>query len=313
MVIGIDIGGMSIKYGLIENGKILFKNVIKFDKEISQEKMIERLSKAIVESIVKWNVDIAQIKGIGVGCPGAIDSVNGICDKAYNLGFEKLNICKIITEITSLPCKITNDANAAALAEAIYGSAKEYNNVIMLTLGTGVGGGIIIDKKLFEGNFGKGAELGHVVIKTDGEKCSCGRKGCLEAYASASALIKKTKKEMMKDKSTSMWSYVDNDINKVDGRTAFENAKLDDKCAKKVVRYYIKYLGEGLLNFMNIFRPDVIVLGGGLSSQKEYLNKQLYDYCAKRHFGFINCPQVGIVTANLGNDAGIIGAGCLML
>lgn len=312
MNIGVDIGGMSFKYGVVDDkGNILFKNVIKVDKSLSQEEIIINLAQGINSSLADWNIDKSDIAGIGIGCPGAINSTLGICEKAYNLGFENLNICALIKKHTNLDCRITNDANAACLAEARFGAAKKYNNIVMLTLGTGVGGGVIIDKKLYEGNLGKGTELGHMVIKVDGRSCSCGRRGCLEAYASASALIKKTKEELNKDHSSSMWIDIDSNLDNVNGLTAFENEKKGDKAAKKVIDYYVKYLGEGLLNLMNIFRPEVIVLGGGLSNQKEYLNNKLMNYCRKRFFGFENCPEVGIVTATLGNDAGIIGASCL--
>lgn len=313
MIIGVDIGGMSYKFGVVDNGKIICKNSLKFDKSISSEESIVLLSKKILKLLDDNNISRNCINGIGIGCPGAIDSVNGVCDLAYNLGFDKLPICDIISQETGFECKITNDANAAALGEVVYGAAKDYQDAIMITLGTGVGGGIIINKKIYDGNQGKGAELGHSVIKVDGRRCTCGRKGCLEAYASASALIYDTKIALRKNKNSLMWKYIENNLDNVNGKTAFECAKSGDEAAEKVINNYVKYLGEGLLNLMNEFRPQAIVIGGGLSLQKEYLINRLKAYCEKYFYGFRSCPKVELLTAELGNDAGIIGASCLML
>jgi glucokinase len=178
-------------------------------------------------------------------------------------------------------------------------------------LGTGVGGGIIIDNKLFEGGFSRGAELGHITLFLDGEPCSCGRRGCIEAYASATALIKQTKVAMENDKNSAMWAFVNGDINNVDGRTAFECSKQGDKTAEKIVDTYVYYLAESMLNMFNIFRPEAFILGGGISAQGDYLVNKLKAYCEKFDYGYKRAPRTEIVTAKLGNDAGIIGAAAL--
>ncbi len=187
-----------------------------------------------------------------------------------------------------------------------------YSDTVMLTLGTGVGGGIVIDNKLYEGNEGKGGELGHMVLVVDGERCSCGRRGCMEAYCSASALIRDTKKAMQADKSSAMWKTSPR-LDDVDGKTAFECSKKGDKAAIAVVDNYIKFLGEGMLNFANIFRPQAIILGGGVCAQGDYLIDKLKDYCKERFYGFEGMPRFDILVAQLGNDAGIIGAAALIL
>ena len=156
----------------------------------------------------------------------------------------------------------------------------------MFTLGTGVGGGIIIDNKIYAGSDGFGAELGHHTLLVDGLKCTCGRKGCMEMYASATALMRQTKEEMEKNKKSEMWNFVEGDINKVDGRTAFECAKKGDKSAITVRDNYVKYLCEGILNMINIFRPEVIILGGGVSAQGKYLTDLVTEYCVKEHYGY---------------------------
>ena len=176
-----------------------------------------------------------------------------------------------------------------------------------------MGGGVVIENKLFEGNESKGTELGHTVIVHGGELCTCGRRGCLESYASATALIRDTKVAMRKDKNSAMWDYVGGDIEKVDGKTAFECSKKGDYSAKKVVNDYLEYLGEGLCNFINIFRPQAIILGGGVCAQGEYLTNPLKRFIKDFSYGGDKSPSVDLLVATLGNDAGLIGAASLIL
>ena len=195
----------------------------------------------------------------------------------------------------------------------MFGTGKDYRDVIFITLGTGVGGGVIIDNKLFEGYLSKGAELGHMVINVDGELCGCGRRGCMEAYCSATALIRDTKRAMQADKESAMWQYVGGDPEKVDGKTAFECSKKGDASAKRVIDAYIKYLGEGLSNFVNIFRPQAIILGGGVCAQGDYLVKPVQKYVDEHTYGEDLAPRTLILTATLGNDAGLVGAASLVM
>lgn len=219
----------------------------------------------------------------------------------------------MIEDAFKIPVKITNDANAAALGEAIFGAGKKYNSTIMLTLGTGVGGGVIIDHHLFEGNEGKGTELGHIILVPNGLPCGCGRKGCLEQYASATGLMRQTKEAMEQHKESIMWKLVEGDINNVNGKTVFDAEALGDETAKAVLKQYVFYLGEGLLDFCNIFRPNAIILSGGIAKQGENLNSRLRAYMADRHYGYLNSPVVDLVSATLGYEAGIIGAATLIL
>ena len=202
---------------------------------------------------------------------------NGIVNYANNLGWVDLPVAKIMQETLPYPVRLTNDANAASLGEAKFGAGKEYETVIMLTLGTGVGGGIIINGKLYEGNEGKGGELGHMVIEVDGEPCTCGRRGCLEAYASATALIRETKKAMKLNRHSLLWKVCP-EIELVGGKTSFEAAFQNDPTALKVIDNYVKYLSEGILNFCNIFRPNVVVLSGGIANAGAYLFDKLNAY-----------------------------------
>ena len=180
----------------------------------------------------------------------------------------------------------------------------------MVTLGTGVGGGIIIDGKLFEGNLGKGAEIGHSVIVVDGEQCSCGRKGCLEAYASATALIRDTKCAMDQHKDSKCWEIAER-LGKVDARVAFEAERAGDKVGHELVENYVKYLGEGLLNFFNVFRPEAVILSGGIANEGEYLLSRLRAYFERWNYGFQGTPKVDLLVSELGYDSGKIGAAAL--
>lgn len=309
--IGVDIGGMSVKLGIVDaEGHILKQN--RFKSNGDYKNIIDNIVIHINKLIEECSISIEQISGIGIGCPGAVNSETGVVDFLPNMGWEKVELVKLLKEHFDLKIKISNDANVAALGEARFGCAKNYNSSIMFTLGTGVGGGIIIDKKLFEGNLSKGAELGHVTLILDGEKCSCGRTGCIECYTSATALIKQTKKAMNEDLKSIMWDFVENDINKVDGRTAFECAKKGDKTANMVVDKYIYYLAESILSMLNIFRPEAFIIGGGISAQGEYLTEKLKEYCLKAEFGYKGAPSTDILVATLGNDAGIIGAASLI-
>ena len=212
--------------------------------------------------------------------------------------------------MTGLRVKIANDANVAALGEAKFGAAKGCQDVILLTLGTGVGGGIVADGKLIEGNKSAGAELGHTVIVLNGEQCTCGRKGCLEAYASATALIRDTKRAMEAHKDSKMWEIGSTD--KVTGKTAFDY-KDSDPYAKAVVDGYIEHLALGITNFANIFRPETVLLGGGVCAQGDNLVKPLQKLLNRDLFAGELGPQVPIRIAALGNSAGLLGAAALLM
>jgi len=312
--IGIDIGGTSIKgAGVTDKGQILEKFSMPVYKDDTSEITLERLGKTVKEYLDSLKELRNEVVGIGVGCPGAIDSEKGIVNYSNNLQWSNVHLKDYLEKVTKLPVRITNDANAATLGEAKFGSGKIYKSIIMITLGTGVGGGVIIDGKLFEGNEGKGTELGHTVIVVDGEPCSCGRNGCLEAYSSATALIRETKRMMEKNPNSYLWQLVDGDISKVNGKVAFDAAKNGDKVGHEIVKWYVKYLSEGILNFCNIFRPDVIILSGGIANQGDYLINRLVEYCKARYYGYQRAPEVAIKKAILGYESGIIGAGCLFL
>lgn len=307
--VGVDIGGMSVKVGVVDqNGKILKKDKVVTDVAGGPHKIINDIS-MLIKSLV--DINDRDFLGVGIGCPGAINSARGTVDRAFNLNWHHVALVDELARTINRHIKVSNDANVAALGETMFGVGRTYTDTIFLTLGTGVGGGIVLNGKLYEGNESKGAEMGHMVLVVDGEPCSCGRRGCMEAYCSATALIRETQKAMLADKNSAMWKFSPN-LDDVDGRTAFECSKQGDKAANDVVNYFVKYLGEGMLNFANIFRPQAIILGGGVCAQGDYLIYKLKDYCKDRNYGFADTPRFDILTAQLGNDAGIIGAAGLI-
>ncbi len=310
IAIGIDIGGTSIKGAAVDsNGRVYETFSMPFVKGEPGEITVKKLASIVKEYIASFDLE-KKIVGIGIGCPGTLDIKNGVVNYSNNLGWNNLPLVDIMHEQLPYPIRLTNDANAASLGEAKFGAGKSYETIIMLTLGTGVGGGIIIDGKLFEGNEGKGGELGHTVIVVDGEQCTCGRKGCLEAYASATALIRDAKKAMRSNKRSLMWK-ISPDIDLVGGKVPFEAAKQGDPTAMAVIDNYVKYLGEGILNFCNTFRPNVIVLSGGLANAGAFLFDKVNKYVEERYYGYKSTPAVKIVPAELGYDSGKIGAAAL--
>ena len=309
--IGIDLGGTFIKGGIVDDlGNILINDKVPTESEKGADRValnIANLCKTLLEQV---NMTANDIVGIGMGVPGMIDSAKGEVVYSNNLGWEHFLISDEVEKQTGLPVKIANDANVAALGETKFGCGKDYNNTVMLTLGTGVGSGIIINGKLFEGNRSAGAELGHSVIVAGGEQCTCGRKGCLEAYASATALIRDTKRAMHADKNSKMWQI--GSIDNVTGKTAFDYKDIDE-FAKSVVDGYIKKLGAGVTNIVNEFRPEAVILGGGVCAQGDNLIKPLQEFVNKEIFAGSKGPQVKILTATLGNNAGILGAVALLI
>lgn len=309
--IGVDIGGMSIKVGLVDdNGVIVEENREKTAPTSKQciGNMVTQINKLLCNN----GLTVKMIDGIGIGCPGAVSPDKGIVDFLPNLGWNNVDLVNQLKEHFDTEIVIANDASVATLAEAKYGVAKDCNNALMFTLGTGVGGGIIIDKKLYDGGFGRGGELGHIVLDLNGIPCTCGRKGCIETFVSATALIRQTKEAMLRDNNSLMWQEVNGDLDKVNGKTAFCCAKKGDASANEVVEKYVSYLGESIMSLLNVFRPDVFILGGGISLQGKTLTDKVTEYCEKFDYGYKSAPKTKIVTASLGNDAGIIGASALV-
>ena len=309
--IGVDIGGTSIKAGVVtDGGQIVTDSSIATEVEQGSDHIVDNAAVLIRKVIAAAGLTVDQIGGIGIGIPGMVNVKKGQATFANNLGFLNYPIVKKFKEhFPDTDIQITNDANAAALGETLYGAAKDYSlGAVMVTLGTGVGGGIVIRNALFAGNRAAGAEIGHMVIHENGERCTCGRRGCFEAYSSATALIRDTKRAMQKNPDSKMWEVGGLDF--VTGKTAFDYADTD-KTAKKVVDSYLKHLACGLANLANVFRPEVIILGGGVCNQGDALIKPLQRRLNKELYGGKLGPMVKLLTAELGNRAGLLGAAAL--
>lgn len=310
IAIGIDVGGTSIKGAAIyDDGRMLDTFSLPVEKGEAGEVTINKLID-IVENYIKTKKIEKEIVGIGLGIPGLLDIDKGIVNYSPNLKWVNLPVADLFKARLPYAVRIANDANVAAFGEAKFGAGKGVPYVIMLTLGTGVGGGIVLDGKLFEGNEGKGAELGHINMEFNGRLCGCGRKGCLEAYASATALINDTKKAM-EEHPDSLLHEAAKELGKVDGRVAFMAARKNDPVAIQVVNQYIYFLSEGILNYCNIFRPNVVVLSGGIANEGDYLFDRINDYLKLHNYGYKSSPAVKVVPAKLGYDSGKIGAACL--
>ncbi len=309
--LGIDLGGTFIKGGVVtSDGKILLSGKVPTEAELGTEKIISNIATLSLSLIERAGMKKSDFDGIGIGVPGMIDSGTGIVIYACNLGWRDFDVATAVKNATGLPVKVANDANVAALGETKFGGGKKYNNTVMITLGTGVGGGIILDGKLIEGYRGAGAELGHSVIVAGGEPCGCGRRGCLEAYASASALTRDTKRAMQKNPKSRMWEV--GSLENVNGKTPFDFYDVDPD-AKAVVDRYIEMLGCGLVNFSNELRPEAIILGGGVCAQGDKLIKPLQKILDNEVYAGTTGPSVKIIVAELGNDAGTLGAAALFM
>lgn len=311
LAIGIDIGGTSIKGAAVTTeGKVLEVFTLPVVKGEDQDVTINKLIDVVNNYIKEQGFKRDELLGIGLGVPGSVDTELGLIGYAGNLGWNKLEIVKMMESGTGLKVRITNDANAACLAEVKFGCARKYKNAIMFTLGTGLGGGAVCNGQLYEGNKGMGTEFGHALLELNGRYCTCGRRGCAEAYCSATALINDAKEAMEKDKSSKLWELAERN-GKVEAKTVFDAIKLGDKAAQDSLDLYVSHLGETSLSFFNIFRPEVLILAGGVANAGDDLLKPLKEYVEVRHFGFPKTPRVEIVIAELGYDAGKIGAASL--
>ncbi len=307
---GIDLGGTFIKGAIVDNsGNIIAKDKIPTENEQGRDHVVDNIYALTEMLLEKASLNRSDISALGMGVPGMIDGEAGVVVTSNNLAWEDFPIAEKLEKLVGIPVKIANDANVAALGEMKFGYGGVYKNIVMLTLGTGVGGGIIIDGKIVAGNKGAGAELGHEVIVFNGESCTCGRRGCLEAYASATALIRDTKRAMVAHPDSKLWEV--GGLDSVNGKTAFDYYDTD-KYAKQVVNSYIAHLGCGITNMATIFRPEAILLGGGVCAQGAALIEPLKEMLKNEVYGQDLGPVVDVIVAKLGNDAGSLGAAALV-
>ncbi|MBQ8382523.1 MAG: ROK family protein [Clostridia bacterium] len=311
---GIDLGGTNIAAGIVDEQ---FNIVKKASTPTMATRPTDEIAKDMADLCLKLaeecNIPLSEIAACGIASPGTANSETGVVEFSNNIPMLNYPMVDKIRGFLGIDkVYIDNDANAAALGETLAGAAKGASSAVMITLGTGVGGGIVIDGKIYSGFNHAGAELGHIVIEKDGKPCTCGRKGCWEAYSSATGLINMTREKLESTTDTVMWEMIENDLSKISGRTAFNAMKLhDDKAGTEVCEEYISYLACGIANIINIFQPEVICIGGGVCNEGDPLFVPLRAQAAKENFARNSDKQTKIVKAALGNDAGIIGAAAL--
>jgi len=311
--LGVDVGGTFIKAGVVdETYEILRKVSVPTSGDADFRVIVENIVQAGELAAREAGVDLKDFASVGVGLPGLLNPKTGVVVLAPNLGggWRDIPFLETIQKLLPVPVYVGNDANCAVAGETLAGAARGNENVVMLTLGTGVGGGIVTDGKLFVGGQGLGAELGHMVLQMEGAPCGCGLNGCIEAYCSVTALVKQTRRAMDLDLDSAMHAYA-RETGLVDGRTAFECSKGGDKAALFVVENYCRYLANAIGSLVTAFRPDVVLIGGGLSNQREYLMDKLNALLPRFVFASDVIGVPPILRATLGNDAGTIGAAFL--
>ena len=311
MYIGIDLGGTNIAAALVDSGG-------KISKRADARVITSGGAKTIIDGLVSVCDQLLGGKqvvpdSIGIGIPGTVDDAAGEVVFTPNLPLSKIAVTRELELTFGCPVRLGNDANCAALGEMFAGGAKGAKDVVFLTLGTGIGGGVIIDGKLITGVSGAASELGHMVIMTGGRHCGCGRQGCFETYASATGLARTAIEFIGAHKESVIWELCDGFAEKVDGRTVFDAFRLGDKAAQLIVERYVGHLGAGIINIINMLEPELICIGGGISNAWDCISEPINKLVdAEKFYRFSpDMPCTKIVKAELGNDAGIIGAALL--
>ena len=306
--IGIDLGGTNIAAGIVtEDYKLLEKGSVPTKAQRPWQEVAADMARLAMELVEKAGLSRADCAGIGVGSPGICNGDTGEVVYSNNLYWDDVPLCPTLTRLTGLPCRLSNDANCAALGEVVAGAAKGCKTAVLLTLGTGVGGGVVIDGKIYEGQASAGAELGHCTLISGGVECTCGRRGCIESYASATALIRQA--------SEAAAAHPESLLNKerITAKSVYDAMRAGDDAAKAVVAQYEEYLGEAIVDMVNIFRPEMLLLGGGISGEGKALTDPMNEYVKAHCFGGDKSFVTRVDTATLGNKAGIIGAAALCL
>lgn len=311
--LGIDLGGTNIAAGVVDaDNNIVVKGSVPTKAQRPPEEIVADMAKLCLDLLAEAKIPVSEVAYAGIAAPGSVDPETGRVVYANNLPFLDFPIADLLRKDLHVEkVYLENDANAAAYGEAIAGAARGTRYAVMITLGTGLGGGIVIDGKVYSGFNYAGAELGHMVIEYNGKSCTCGRKGCWESYSSATGLIRMTKEKMAETRDTIMWDMTEGSLDNVSGKTAFAAMKQGDRAASEVVDLYISYLACGITNIINIFQPEVLCIGGGVCREGDYLIKPLLEKVGREQYTRNAKKQTEIKIAELGNDAGIIGAAAL--
>lgn len=306
--VGIDLGGTNIKAGVVtDEGKLLNKVTCKTNADRSMEDIIHDMGRLAADAVKDAGLEVSDIEAIGIGSPGTPDNDEGLLVYSNNLPFVMAPMRKLIREVIDLPVYIDNDANCAAMAEAVAGAAKGAKDSVTITLGTGVGAGVIVDGKIYSGFNQAGSEFGHTVLVSGGIECPCGRKGCFEQYASASALARMTREAAEKNPD-SLLNKVYEQQGEWNAQIAFIAMRDGDETAKEVVDTYTSYLADGLANAINAFMPEVLVVGGGVCNEGDPLLIPMREKTMSRPYFGPGVKKTRIELAQMGNDAGIVGA-----
>lgn len=305
--IGVDLGGTNIDVGVVdENHSIIAQAHTPTLARRAPGEVLDDIARCAREAVRQAGLELGGISALGIGSPGTCDAENGVVLNAHNLGWFGVAVRAELEQRLGLPIYLGNDADCAALGETVAGAARGCSDVLMVTLGTGIGGGIIANGRIYAGHRSLGGEIGHMCIAMDGESCTCGERGCWEAYASATALIRRGEAAAAARPDSALA-----DMRPLDGLKIFTAANEGDPVAAKVVADYIRGLGVGLVNMINVLYPEIVLLGGGISRQGETLLAPLREHVASHFFVGIRKVMPRIELASLGPAAGIIGAAAL--
>ena len=304
--VGIDVGGTGVKAGVVdESGRIIAKATIKTAVEKGADAVMEDMAEVAGQAVEKAGLAMEEIEAIGIGIPGVLDPATGIVPFCTNLGWHQVPVIERMHELTGRPIYVDNDATVAALAESVAGVSAGVKNSVFLTLGTGVGGGIVIDGKVYSGTHGVASELGHHITHMGGELCTCGNRGCWERYASATALIRMGKEAAAAHPESALARFTD-----LTAKDVVDSAKAGDETALALFDQYTEELALGMVNIINFLDPEIIAIGGGVSAAGEFLLEPIRQKLKKYVF-YKDLPYSEIKLATMGNDAGIVGAAML--
>ena len=311
LYIGIDVGGTSVKAGLVdEGGNILFKHSCPTGVERGYGAVIRDIAQLGLSTVEKSGHSMDEVKAIGIGIPGIMDQRTGIVPFCTNLSWHDVPIIEEMKQYTDLPVYVDNDATVAGLAESVKGVSAGTKDSLFVTLGTGVGGGVIMNGRVFSGSHGVASEIGHMVTVAGGLPCTCGKRGCWERYASATALIRAGRVLCAEKPNCPLMKAVDGNIITITAKDVIDLAMEGDEDCTKIFENYIYHLVVGLTNLINVYDPEVIVLGGGVSHCGDFLLNAVRALLPKYVF-FKTMPYARVELAKLTNDAGIIGAAML--
>lgn len=315
--IGVDVGGTNIACGVVDdNCNIIARSKIRTNENSTNgakptyEEVFDVIKRAIIAACDEAGISVSDVHSIGIGCPGTCNNDSGVVEYSNNLDFVNVPLRADTEKEFGVPVYLENDANAAAFGEFLAGSAKGANSAVVITLGTGVGSGIVIDGKIYRGSNYAGGEIGHTVIVMDGLPCTCGRRGCFEAYSSATGLVHMTTQASELNPDSLMTKLI-REEGKVSARTAYKAMKAGDPVGKAVTEQYVKYLSCGIANVINTFQPDILCIGGGVCNESDNLLIPLKAAVAEQIYSKHSAKNTEIVICSLGNDAGIIGAAML--